>query len=276
MNTTNYKPQNIFILAFIVIILAACSSSHKSHKSEYINLDGTYRCEDCDAIYTAIIQKDSIKFFRQSYDIQLDGSCVWVDSCPVICASATFDKYKSYIEAKTVPIYATTNVDISYTPAESDSTTLTLRFPNYDFSKGAYPIVNLSVLFTRYDVSACLSLSDQAKFEHYEMEIECRTDSTVVNLPKYMKQNLYLIDISQSKYINKYTDISPYLCTLSFVGLSETRLTEDSKENAIITFPDLTNQDFETMYFERVFIPYDKDHLYFFNIDLKKETTESE
>lgn len=276
MNTEYCKPPKTFILMLIVIILTACSSSHKSHKSGYVNLNGKYSTEKSETQYSAIIQKDSIKFFRQSFRDQMDGSRVWSDSCPVMCASGTFYKARNYIIAKTIPIYPIEDVDISYTSAESDSTTLTLRFPNYDFSKGTYPIVKLAVLFTRGNPFAHRGDPDYMKPEYYEMEIECRTDNTVVNLPRYMKQEGYFIDISQSKYINKYTDISPYLCKLSYFWIFETRLTEDSKENVIITFPDLTNQVFETMSFERVFIPYDKDHLYFFNIDLKKETTESE
>lgn len=275
MNTTHYKPQKIFILAFVVIIVTACSSSNKSHKSEYINLNGTYISECPEVLYRAIIHKDSIKFFRQSFKDQIDGSRVWTDSCPVMCGSATFYRYKSYIEAKTIPIYPIENVDIAYTPTESDSTTLTLRFPNYDFSKGEYLIVNLSVLFIR-NPSAERGDSDYMTTENYEMEIECRTENTVVNLPKCMKQDFYFINISQSKYKNKYPKISPYLCKLSYFWWFDTKLEEDSKENAIVTFPDLSNQVFETMYFERVFIPYNNKYLYFFNIDMKKETPESE
>lgn len=260
----------------LVIILTACSSSHKSHKSGYINLNGKYSTEKSEARYSAIILKDSIKIFRQSFRDQMDGSRVWTDTSPVMIASGTFHQDNNYIIAKSLPIDPFRDIADSYIYAENDSTTLTLRIPNYDFSKGVHPIIDISVLFTRGNPLAHPGDSDYMEPEYYEMEIECRTDNTVVYLPRYMKQDAFYFVISQSDYIDYNKQISPYLCNLTYSGAVYTNLFEDAKENIIITLPNLTNQVFETMYFERVFIPYDKDHLYFFNIDLKKETTESE
>lgn len=76
MNKSRFRLQKIFILAFVVIMMAACSSSHKPHKSEYFNLDGTYTDtrESPDNRYSAVIQKNSIDFFRTSYKLKRDGA----------------------------------------------------------------------------------------------------------------------------------------------------------------------------------------------------------
>ena len=261
----SYKFSSLLIL-MIFALFAACSSKQNATKS---TLDGTYMWQNGykGDDYIAFIKNDSISFFRRNNcDKFSEKSCH--DSITVLIASGILTRfYNGGIEINSTPNNPFKDTKYSFSPARGDSAKVILKFPNYDFSHGVFPIMKITAFYG--DIAPYPEYPDYIEEGMYEMVIECKSDSVVASLPRIMMQETLYLDLTQSTYINK-NSLRAYLGELKFHSEVSPDLEDHPDENIILTFPNITNQAFELLCLDNFRIAIEDDYLYFLNWDMRK------
>ena len=251
----NKKILTVAIL-FIELIFVTCSSNKLGISSR---LDGTYVWQDGMGVeYMAFIKSDTLNMYRDTCYLY-EEDC---DSCSHLIASAKLSYYHGFpgVILNSLPIRPFDNLQYSFNSTDNDSATITLRFPNYDFSKGFYPIMKLASYYFNGEPGD----SDYIEPTLYHMTIECKTDSVVAILPRTMMGESLYLDIYQSKYNNEHSASLPtYLGAISFHWEILPYLEDHLNENCTITFPNVSNQIFELMCLEEFCVPYNENELNF-------------
>lgn len=250
---------NFIILSFI-IFLGACTSKRPVSVPK---LEGTYIWEKGyqGNFYIAFVKEDSISFWRSNNEEYWEGE--YGDTIPVLIASGTYRQNgPNSIKIKSDKNDPFKNIEYSRSPSEGDSVALILKFPNYDFSQGLYPILNIHTYYG--DVTLKPDDPDYIEPGLYEIKVECRSDSVVTTLPRLMLQEDLYFYLTQSTYINKNA-LQPYLGQLSFQGYAMLYLDEHPNENISITFPNITNQVFDLLCLDNFIADYDDKYLVFLN-----------
>ena len=250
------KKFSTVIILLLGLIFVACSTNKFSRS---FRLKGTYVWYDFWNIeYMAFFKSDTVYMYQDT--------CFWFeedcDSCSHMIASAKVTYYHDYpgVILNSFPIRPFDNLQYSFNSTDNDSATITLRFPNYDFSKGFYPIMELSSYYSYGEPGD----SDYIEPTLCKMTIECKTDSVVASLPRTMMGETLFFNLYQSAYKNFYAaPLSTYLGAISYRWYIDSYLEDHLNENCTITFPNVTNQIFEMMSLERFCVPYNEDEFNF-------------
>lgn len=145
-------------------------------------------------------------------------------------------------------------------PSQNDRQTLTVKFPNYDFSNNIYPIITLT--------KTMFYNEQKDKWEFYPPDesgivIEGVSDSIVVDFPLYFNDSSVAINLSQNKYVNN-TLYSSYMGVLDF---SDLLYLDETKKDVTITLPNVSASTFNSWDLEDILIIIEDNHINLFGKD---------